>query len=149
MPTRKKCGHTDLPTMLTRPVVKQSLMHFMIRFLAARADPVVRYANETAISLITHLKECYAFISPIELVDNYERMCQNMTPSAPSRDFLTNAGRKSLCSSRSATVLKTTDHYHCVRPHFQHWSLWRCMQGMGEILQFGQDLGKFQSSLYN
>jgi hypothetical protein len=33
--------------------------------LAARADPIVRFANETAISLITHLKECYAFIPPI------------------------------------------------------------------------------------
>jgi hypothetical protein len=27
------------------------------KFLAARADPVVRYANETALTLITHLKE--------------------------------------------------------------------------------------------
>jgi hypothetical protein len=41
-------------------------------FLAARADPVVRYANETAFSLITHLEDCYAFISPIKLVSNYE-----------------------------------------------------------------------------
>jgi hypothetical protein len=51
---------------------KSILDAFDDKFLAARADPVVRYANETAITLITHLKECYAFISPIELVANYE-----------------------------------------------------------------------------
>jgi hypothetical protein len=53
------------------------------KFIAARAVPVVRYANETAISLITHLKECYAFISPIEIVVNYERMFQSYDPSRP------------------------------------------------------------------
>jgi hypothetical protein len=56
------------------------------KFLAARDDPIVRYANETSISLITHLKECYAFISPIELVENYERMCQSYDPSRPIED---------------------------------------------------------------
>jgi hypothetical protein len=57
------------------------------KFLAARAYPIVRYANETAISLITHLRECYAFISPIELVANYERMCKPYYPSCPIEDF--------------------------------------------------------------
>jgi hypothetical protein len=57
------------------------------KFLAARAYPVVRYANETAISLITHLKDCYALISPIELVANYERMCQTYDPSRPIEDL--------------------------------------------------------------
>jgi hypothetical protein len=51
---------------------KSILDDFDDKFLAAQADPVVRYANETAISIITHLKDCYAFISPIELVANYE-----------------------------------------------------------------------------
>jgi hypothetical protein len=51
---------------------KSILDAFDDKLLAARADPVVRYSNETAISLITHLKDCYAFISPIELVANYE-----------------------------------------------------------------------------
>jgi hypothetical protein len=49
----------------------------------------VRYANETALTLITHLKECYAFISPIELVANYERMCQIYDPSRPIEDLFT------------------------------------------------------------
>jgi hypothetical protein len=53
---------------------KAILDAFNYKFLAARAYIIVRYANETAILLITHLKECYAFISHIELVDNYERM---------------------------------------------------------------------------
>jgi hypothetical protein len=57
------------------------------KFLTARADPVVRYANETSISLITHLKESYAFIAPIELVANYERMCQPYDPSHPIEDL--------------------------------------------------------------
>jgi hypothetical protein len=49
---------------------KSILDAFDNKFIVARADPVVRYANETAISLITHLKDCYAFIYPIELVAN-------------------------------------------------------------------------------
>jgi hypothetical protein len=57
------------------------------KFLTARADPIVRYTNETAISLITHLKECYAFISPLELVANYERMCQPYDPIRPIEDL--------------------------------------------------------------
>jgi hypothetical protein len=57
------------------------------KFLTARADPVVRYAKQTAISLITHLKECYAFISPIELVSNYERMSHTYDPSRPIEDL--------------------------------------------------------------
>jgi hypothetical protein len=65
---------------------KSILDAFDDKFLAARADPVVRYANETATSLITHLKECYAFISPTELVANYERMCQTYGPSLPIED---------------------------------------------------------------
>jgi hypothetical protein len=36
---------------------KSILDAFDDKFLAARADPVVRYANETALTLITHLKE--------------------------------------------------------------------------------------------
>jgi hypothetical protein len=51
---------------------KSILDAFDNKFLAARADPVVRYANEKAISLIKHLKDCYAVISPIELVAHYE-----------------------------------------------------------------------------
>jgi hypothetical protein len=35
---------------------KAILNDFDDKFLAARGDPIVRYANETAISLITHLK---------------------------------------------------------------------------------------------
>jgi hypothetical protein len=66
---------------------KAILDDFDDKFLAARADPVVRYANETAISLITHLKECYAFISPIELVAKYERMCQSYEPICPIEDI--------------------------------------------------------------
>jgi hypothetical protein len=66
---------------------KSILDAFDDKFLAARADLVVRYANETAISLITHLKDCYAFISPIELVANYERMCQTYDPSRPIEDL--------------------------------------------------------------
>jgi hypothetical protein len=57
------------------------------KFLVARVDPIVRYANETAILLITHLKECYAFILPIELVANYERMCQPYDPSRLIEDL--------------------------------------------------------------
>jgi hypothetical protein len=66
---------------------KSILDAFDNKFLAARADPVVKYANETDISLITHLKYCYAFISPIELVDNCERMCQTYDPIRPIEDF--------------------------------------------------------------
>jgi hypothetical protein len=66
---------------------KSILDAFDDKFLAARADPVVRYANETALTLITHLKEWYAFISPIELVANYERMCQTYDPSRPIEDL--------------------------------------------------------------
>jgi hypothetical protein len=66
---------------------KSVLDAFDDKFLAARADPVVRYANETALTLITHLKECYALISPIELVANYERMCQTYDPSRPIEDL--------------------------------------------------------------
>jgi hypothetical protein len=99
---------TEIPDAAT-PVAAQNLMHahaedmrayrltnnvdkacckaildaFDEKFLAARADPIVRYANEIAISLVTHLKECYAFISPIQLVANYERMCQTYDPSRP------------------------------------------------------------------
>jgi hypothetical protein len=51
------------------------------------ADPIYRYTNETAILLITHLKECYAFISHIELVEKYERMCQPYDPSRPIEDL--------------------------------------------------------------
>jgi hypothetical protein len=67
---------------------KSILDAFDDKFLAARANPVVRYVNETAISRITHLKECYAFISPIELVANYERMCQTYGPSRPIGDLV-------------------------------------------------------------
>ena len=57
------------------------------KYFAARADPIVRYANETAISLITHLKDCYAFISPIELVENHDRMSVAYDPSRPIEDL--------------------------------------------------------------
>jgi hypothetical protein len=66
---------------------KSILDAFDDKFLAAPADPVVRYANEIAISLITNLKYCYAFISPIELVSNYERMCQTYDPSHTIEDL--------------------------------------------------------------
>jgi hypothetical protein len=54
---------------------KSILDAFDNKFLAARADPIVRYANETALTLITHLKECY------------ERMCQTYDPSRPIEDL--------------------------------------------------------------
>jgi hypothetical protein len=60
-----------LATNVDKACCKAILDAFYDKFLAARADPIVRYANETAISIITHLKERYAFISPIELVENY------------------------------------------------------------------------------
>jgi hypothetical protein len=66
---------------------KAILDAFDDKFLAARADPIVRYANETAISLITHLKECFAFIPSIELVASYERMCQSYDPIRPIEDL--------------------------------------------------------------
>jgi hypothetical protein len=47
----------------------------------------VRYANETVLTRITHLKDCYAFISPIDLVANYERMYQTYDPSRPIEDL--------------------------------------------------------------
>jgi hypothetical protein len=60
---------------------------FYDKLLAVRVDPIVRYANKMAISLITHLKECYAFIPPIELVADYERMCQPYDPIRPIKDL--------------------------------------------------------------
>jgi hypothetical protein len=66
---------------------KAILDAFDNKFLSARDDPIVRYANETAISLITHLQECYAFISLIELVENYEIMRQSYDPSRPIEDL--------------------------------------------------------------
>jgi hypothetical protein len=36
------------------------------------ADPIVRYANETVISLLTDMEDCYAFVSPIELVEKLQ-----------------------------------------------------------------------------
>jgi hypothetical protein len=80
------------------------------KFLAARADHAVIYANETAISLITHLKECYAFISPIELVANYERMRQTYDPSRPIKDLFKQMQDGSLCSIRAANIRETTYH---------------------------------------
>jgi hypothetical protein len=79
---QKECAHR-LANNVDKACCKSILDDFDDKFLAARADPVVRYANETAISLITHLKDCYAFISPIKLVANYERMCQTYDPSRP------------------------------------------------------------------
>jgi hypothetical protein len=66
---------------------KAILDAFDDKLLAARADPIDRYANEMAISLITNLKECYEFLSPIELVANYERMCQPYDPILPIEDL--------------------------------------------------------------
>jgi hypothetical protein len=66
---------------------KSILDAFDDTFLAEQADPIVRYANETAILLITNLNECYAFISPIELVTNYERMCQPYEPRRSIEDL--------------------------------------------------------------
>jgi hypothetical protein len=76
-----------LATNVDKACCKSILDAFDHKFLAARADPVVRYANETAISLITHLKDFYAFNSPIELVANYEQMCQTYEPSHPIEDL--------------------------------------------------------------
>jgi hypothetical protein len=76
-----------LANNVNKACCKAILDAFDEKFLAARAGPIVRYANETAISLIAHLKECYAFISPIELVANYERMCQTYDPSRPIEDL--------------------------------------------------------------
>jgi hypothetical protein len=41
---------------------KAILDEFDDKFLGARAYPIVRYTNETAILLLTHLKDCYALI---------------------------------------------------------------------------------------
>jgi hypothetical protein len=62
----------SLANNVDKACCKSILDAFDDKFLAARSDPVVRYANETALTLIKHLKDCYAFISPIELVVNYE-----------------------------------------------------------------------------
>jgi hypothetical protein len=50
-------------------------------------DPSVLYVNEIAISLINRLKDWYTFISPIELIDNYERIIQPYDPSRPIEDL--------------------------------------------------------------
>jgi hypothetical protein len=76
-----------LANIIDKACCKAILDAFDDKFLAARADLIVRYANETAILLITHLKECYAFMSPIELVAIYERMCQSYDPSRPIEDL--------------------------------------------------------------
>jgi hypothetical protein len=52
-----------------------------------RVDPIVRHANETVISIVTQLKECYSFISKIQLVDNYEWMVLPYVPSHPIKDL--------------------------------------------------------------
>jgi hypothetical protein len=67
--------------------VKLLLDAFDDKFMSAQADPIIRYANETTISLITQLKEWYAFISPIELVDNYEQTIPPYDPSRPIEDL--------------------------------------------------------------
>jgi hypothetical protein len=79
----KMRAYRRLANNVDKACCKSILDAFDDKFLAARADPVVRYANETDISLITYLKEWYAFISPIERVANYERMCQTYDPSRP------------------------------------------------------------------
>jgi hypothetical protein len=66
---------------------KSILDAFDDKFLAARAGPVMRYANETALTLITHLKEYYAFISPIDLMATYQLTCQPYDPSRPIEDL--------------------------------------------------------------
>jgi hypothetical protein len=83
---KKNCAHR-LANNVEKACCKSIFDAFDNKFLAARADSVVRYGNETDISLITHLKDCYAFISPIELVTNYERMCQTHDPSRPIEDL--------------------------------------------------------------
>jgi hypothetical protein len=84
---QKKMRAYRLANNVDKACCKSILDAFDEKFLPARADPVVRYAKETAISLITHLKDFYAFISPIELVANYERICQTYDPSRPIEDF--------------------------------------------------------------
>jgi hypothetical protein len=87
LPHAEKMRAYRLATNVDKACCKSILGAFDDKFLATRADPVVRYANKTAISPVTHLKDCYAFISPIELVANYERMCQTYDPSLPIEDL--------------------------------------------------------------
>jgi hypothetical protein len=57
------CAHAEnmrayrLANNVDKACFKAILDYFDDKFLAARADPAMRYDNETAISLITHLKE--------------------------------------------------------------------------------------------
>jgi hypothetical protein len=76
-----------LANNIDKAYCKSILDAFNDKFLAARANPVVRYANKIALTLITHLKECYAFIYPIEIVANYEGVCQTYDPSLPIDDL--------------------------------------------------------------
>jgi hypothetical protein len=46
-----------LANNVDKACVKLLLDAFDFKFMSTRADPIIRYANETAISLITHLKE--------------------------------------------------------------------------------------------
>jgi hypothetical protein len=57
------------------------------KFLSAQVDPRVWYEKVTLISFLSHLKYCYAFISPIELIYNYECMMQSYDPSHPIEDL--------------------------------------------------------------
>jgi hypothetical protein len=84
---QKKMRAYRLANNVDKACCKSILDAFDDKFIAARSDSVVRYANKTAISLITHFKDCYAFISPIELVANYERMCQTYDPSRTIEDL--------------------------------------------------------------
>jgi hypothetical protein len=63
------------------------LKAFHDEFMSSRADPIICNVKETSISLLTHLKDCYAFISPIELIDSYESMIQPYDPSCPIEDL--------------------------------------------------------------
>jgi hypothetical protein len=97
------------------------------KFLADRADPVVIYANETALTLITHLKECYAFISSIDIVANYERMCQTYDPSRPIEDLFkqmqdgwayAQAGQQPYEKNRSSTShMRSFSTHACIATH--------------------------------
>jgi hypothetical protein len=112
------------------------------KFLAARANPVVRYANKTDISLIAHLKDCYEFISPIELVANYDRMCQTYDPNRPIEDLskkmqdgraYAQAGQNRTGNSRSLTSRT---------PSSLTWASMETHARNGKNMTFWRKLGK-------
>jgi hypothetical protein len=138
-----------LANNVNKTCCKAILDAFDYKFIAARADPIVRYANEMAILLITHLKEFYAFISPIELVANYERMCQTYDPSRPMEDLFKQIQDGRAYAQAGQQPYGTHKNKHFICTHIQHQRVRRCMQRVGETTHFRQKLGILQSALYH